>query len=53
VLASHRGGPNSVPGRDMSVPGSLVEDEDDLSQVSSYLFLLRNRFPFPLSRFLF
>ncbi len=36
VLASHRGGPDSIPGRDMSVPGSLVEDKDDLGQVSSY-----------------
>jgi hypothetical protein len=35
VLASHRGGPGSIPGRDMSVLGLIVQDEDDLGQVSS------------------
>ncbi len=35
VLASHRGGPGSIPGRDMSVSGPLVKDGDDLGQVSS------------------
>ncbi len=36
VLSSHCGGPGSIPGRDMSVLGSLVEDEDDLGQVYSF-----------------
>ncbi len=35
MLASHRGGPGSILGRDISVPGSLVYDGDDLGQVSS------------------
>jgi hypothetical protein len=39
VFASHRGGPGSIPGRDMSVSGSLVKDEDDLGQVSSVSIL--------------
>ncbi len=30
VIASHRGGPRSIPGRDMSVLGPLVQDGDDL-----------------------
>ncbi len=42
VLASHRGGPGSIPGRDMSVSGPLLWDGDDLGQVSSkYHLLLR------------
>ena len=35
VLASHREGPGSIPGRDMSVSGPLVYDGDVLGQVSS------------------
>ncbi len=35
VLASHRIGLGSIPGRDMSVLGPLVRDEDCLGQVSS------------------
>ncbi len=35
VLASHRRGPDSIPGRHISVLGPLVQNGDDLSQVSS------------------
>ncbi len=35
VLASHRGSSGAIPGRDMSVLGSLVQDGDDLRKVSS------------------
>ncbi len=41
VLASHRGGPGSIPGRDMSVMRSSVYDEDDLGQVSLYIFVYK------------
>jgi hypothetical protein len=34
VLASHHGGLGSIPGQDMSVPGPLVKDGDNLAQVS-------------------
>ncbi len=34
VLASHFGGPGSIPGQDMSVLVPLVKDRDDLGQVS-------------------
>jgi hypothetical protein len=34
VLASHAGGPGSIPGRDMSVLGPLEEYSDDPGQVS-------------------
>jgi hypothetical protein len=36
VLAIHRGGQGKIIGRDMSVSGPLVEDGDDLGQVSLY-----------------
>ncbi len=35
VLASHRGGPGSIPGRNISVSGPLVYDGDDRGQVTS------------------
>jgi hypothetical protein len=34
VVASHQGSQYLIPGRDMLVSGPLVEDEDDLGQVS-------------------
>ncbi len=40
VLASHHGGPGSIPGRDMLVLGPLVQDEDDFGQVFSTMTLL-------------
>jgi hypothetical protein len=36
MLGSHRGGPGSIPGQDMSVLGPLVKDGDDTGHVSSY-----------------
>jgi hypothetical protein len=33
MLASHHGGPGSIPNRDMSVSGALVDYEDDLDSV--------------------
>jgi hypothetical protein len=35
VQACYAGDPGSIPGRDMFVWGALVEDGDDLGQVSS------------------
>ncbi len=35
VLVSHLGGPGLVPGWDMSILGPLIQDGDDLGQVSS------------------
>jgi hypothetical protein len=37
VLASHRGGPGLIPGRNMSVSGPLVEDGGDLSSVTFFI----------------
>jgi hypothetical protein len=36
LLASHRGGPGSILGRDMSVSGPLVKDRDDLGEALPY-----------------
>jgi hypothetical protein len=34
IIINHRRGPGSIPGRDMSVSGAIVEDGDGLRQVS-------------------
>jgi hypothetical protein len=49
LLASHRGGSGSIPSRDMLVLVALVEDGDDLGQVSPwfkcYVFIQRRTGP--------
>jgi hypothetical protein len=43
VLASHRGGPGSIPGWDMSASGSLDKDGDDLGQIPSWDSIIKGK----------